>query len=51
MGDRRTARSRVKESAPEKSDDGVLNDEGKLKRKAFEEELERLHGELVKLQE
>jgi polyphosphate kinase 2 len=51
MADRRSARSRASERAPEKSENSTLNDEGKLKRKAFEKQLKRLHGELVKLQE
>ncbi len=51
MADRRNARSHASEKTPDKSDDLTLNSEGKLKRKAFEKELERLHGELVRLQE
>ena len=51
MGDQKKARSRTSESPRDKSDVSSLNDEGKLKRKEFEKELRRLHGELVKLQE
>ena len=51
MADRRSARSRAQEKSPDKSEDSTLNAEGKLKRKVFEKELARLHGELVKLQE
>lgn len=51
MADRRTARKGVNEAGKYKSDDDELNGDGKLKRKAFEKELKRLHGELVKLQE
>jgi polyphosphate kinase 2 len=51
MGDRRSARGRASEKTPDKSDESVLNDQGKLKRKEFERKLKRLHGELVKLQE
>lgn len=51
MEHRRSARSRASERAPEATDASTLNEEGKLKRKAFEKELKRLHGELVKLQE
>ncbi len=51
MEHRRSARSRASERASENTDESTLNDEGKLKRKAFEKELKRLHGELVKLQE
>jgi polyphosphate kinase 2 len=48
MADRRTAR---KEHASHKSDKEELNGDGKLKRQVFEQRLEHLHGELVKLQE
>jgi polyphosphate kinase 2 len=51
MGDRRSGRSRASERAQEKSSSSKPRQEGKLKRKTFEKELERLHGELVKLQE
>jgi polyphosphate kinase 2 len=51
MGDRRSARGRASEKTPDKSDESMLNDQGKLKRKEFERKLKRLHGELVKLQE
>ncbi len=51
MEHRRSARSRASEMAPEATDASTLNEEGKLKRKAFEKELKGLHGELVKLQE
>lgn len=51
MAERRMARKGVNEAGKHKSDDDDLNSDGKLKRKAFEKELKRLHGELVKLQE
>jgi polyphosphate kinase 2 len=51
MEDRRAARKGANESTRHKSDSDDLNSDGKLKRKPFEKELKRLHGELVKLQE
>jgi polyphosphate kinase len=51
MGDGGKARSRTREMAPAPADSSKLNSEGKLRRKDFEKELRRLHGELVKLQE
>ena len=52
MAERRSTRKRADEDARHRHDDEHgLNSDGKLKRKAFEKELKRLHGELVKLQE
>ncbi len=51
MGHREKARRRTNETTEEVADGEALNSEGKLKRKEFEKELKRLHGELVKLQQ
>ena len=50
MRDRKSARKGSADNAGHKRED-MLNNEGKLRRKTFEKELQRLHGELVKLQE
>lgn len=51
MGDQKTAQKKSRSGAEHKSDREEFNAAGKLKRKAFEKELKRLHGEIVKLQE
>lgn len=52
MGDRRSTRKGTTVAEGDRHDDeDLLNNDGKLKRKCFEKELRRLHGELVKLQE
>lgn len=50
MGDR-TPRKNVNETTKQKSRGDARNSDAKLKRTAFEKQLKRLHGELVKLQE
>lgn len=50
MGDRRSARKAAAEDAEHRHEEAGKK-QGKLKRKVFEKELRRLHGELVKLQE
>src|SRR5262245_6293800 len=45
------AKARGKARAPKQAADGAHEADGTLKRKEFEKELRKLHGELVKLQE
>lgn len=53
MADRKSMRKEANErnTRERDDDDGSANSKGRLRRKAFEIELRRLHGELVKLQE